>query len=210
VPFQPDLKSALAALRPTALIGVAAQAGAFDRGVLESMCAFAERPIVFSLSNPTPLAECTFQQAYEWTSGRALFASGSPFPPITDAAGVTHHPAQANNAYVFPAVGAAALLTRARVLSDGAFVAAAEALAVMTSAEELAAGRLFPPFSAIRAVSRRVIAAVAKHMAAAGEGEAPPGAAADWEAYAGARMWDVDGGGGARGEGRGVPRRSSL
>lgn len=101
-----------------------------------------DRPIIFPLSNPTDQSECTFEQALAWTGGRALFASGSPFPPARDpASGLTRHPAQANNVYVFPAVGHAAVATKARMVTDEMFVVAAEELAGMTSLGDVEAGR---------------------------------------------------------------------
>lgn len=156
-------------------------------------------------SNPTSKAECTYQQAFEFTGGRCLFASGSPFPPITSAHGRTFYPAQANNALVFPAVGHAAALCRCREISDEVFLATAEALASMTSLEEVESGLLFPRFSAIKDVSAKLMALVADFMVRTGLGSTPAdfdavvaaaGEPADspilvrWEAYARKHMFD--------------------
>ena len=122
-----------------------------------------ERPIVMPLSNPTSKAECTFEQAVAATDGRVLFASGSPFPPLRHR-GRTLHPAQANNAYIFPAVGHAAVLARCRQISDDVFLVAAESLASMSSVADLEQGYLFPRFSGIKSVSARLMAAVADFM----------------------------------------------
>ncbi|KAF6252741.1 cytosolic NADP malic enzyme [Scenedesmus sp. NREL 46B-D3] len=179
VEFCPDLKSAIAALKPTAL------------DVVDAMCALNDRPIIFPLSNPTSKSECTYQEAYEWTKGKVLFASGSPFDPITDA-GVVHYPAQANNAYIFPAVGYAAVLAKSREITDEMFVLASEELSAMTDMEELEQGRLFPPFQSIRAISKVLTARVAEKMVAAGLGTVPEGCS-DWEAFVASNMWNADG-----------------
>ena len=198
-----SLLEAVRRLRPTALVGVSTSAGAFSAEVLAAMAAANARPIVFPLSNPTSQAECTFEEAYDATGGRVLFASGSPFPPLRRG-GATHAPSQANNAYVFPAIGHAAVLCSCSSITDAVFLAAADALATATSAEEAAAGLLFPRFSRIKAVSAHLIGVLAAGMCAAGLGAAPPdfgatlagmgvapGAAeaAKWEAYARARMF---------------------
>jgi len=99
VPPQPDLLATICAVRPTALVGVSTVAGAFTREVVEAMCACNARPAILPLSNPTSKSECTFAQAHQWSAGRALFASGSPFGPIT-AGGVRLTPSQANNVIV--------------------------------------------------------------------------------------------------------------
>ena len=129
--------------------------------MLETMAALNEHPLIFALSNPTSKSECTAQQAYEWTGGRAIFASGSPFPPVTYA-GRTFDPGQANNAYIFPGVGLGALFCGASHISEGMFLAAAAALAAQVSDADLAAGALYPRLSSIREVSARIAAAVAE------------------------------------------------
>jgi malate dehydrogenase (oxaloacetate-decarboxylating)(NADP+) len=119
-----------------------------------------ERPVVFALSNPTSKAECTAEQAYAWTNGRAIFASGSPFAPVT-IGGRLHVSAQANNSYIFPGVGLGLLLSGARRVTDEMFLAAARALADCVSAADLEQGRVFPVAARMREVALAVSVAVA-------------------------------------------------
>jgi malate dehydrogenase (oxaloacetate-decarboxylating)(NADP+) len=157
----PDFLAAVELLRPTAIIGVSGQPGTFSRPVLEAMAGLNDRPIVFALSNPTSKAECTAEQAYAWTGGRAIFASGSPFAPVT-LAGKSHVPGQGNNAYVFPGVGLGALACGARLVTDEIFSAAAKALAHEVSEADLEQGLIYPPLAAIRRVSAAIAVAVAE------------------------------------------------
>ena len=152
---------AVRALRPTAIIGVAASAGAFTEEVVREMSAINKRPIVFALSNPTSKAECTAEQAYRWSSGQALFASGSPFGPVT-LDGRRFVPRQGNNSYIFPGVGLGAITTRARRVTDEMFMAAVRALCAQVTPEDLAQGSLFPPLAQVREVSAHIAAAVAQ------------------------------------------------
>lgn len=171
----PPCKSLLEAVRtvkPHALIGVSTIAGAFSPQVLREMACLNERPIVFSLSNPTSKSECTFQQAMDATDGRVLFASGSPFDPL-EYAGRTYTPCQANNAYVFPAIGHAAVLCRARSIPDDVFLAVAQRLAGMTGPQEWDQGMLFPSFDAIMNVSAKLMAAAAQQLLELGQGSQP-------------------------------------
>jgi malate dehydrogenase (oxaloacetate-decarboxylating)(NADP+) len=155
-----DLAEIIDVLRPTALIGVSAIAGAFTREVIKTMARINEQPIIFALSNPTSKSECTAEQAYMYSGGRALFASGSPFAPVA-LDGMTYVPRQGNNSYIFPGVGLGAIACRARKVTDAMFMAAARALAEQVSAEDLAQGSLYPPLSQVREVSARIAAAVA-------------------------------------------------
>jgi len=157
----PDFLSAVKALRPTAIIGVAAVGGTFTREVLEEMARLNERPIVFALSNPTSQSECTAQEAYLRTAGRALFACGSPFEPVT-VGGRTHVPRQGNNSYIFPGVGLGLVASRARRASDAMFLAAARTLADLVTPQDLEQGSLYPPLARVREVSARIAAAVAE------------------------------------------------
>ncbi|UCE87555.1 MAG: NAD-dependent malic enzyme, partial [Deltaproteobacteria bacterium] len=122
--FIADLQTAVEELEPSAIIGVSGQPGTFTQAVVETMAQINERPIVFALSNPTSKAECTAEEAYRWTRGRAVFASGSPFDPVT-LDGKTYVPGQGNNAYIFPAVGLGIIVSEAERVIDEMFSAAA-------------------------------------------------------------------------------------
>jgi len=156
----PDLVSTITAFRPTALIGACGQGSRFTRPVVEAMGRVAERPIIFALSNPTSKAECTAEQAYAWSSGRAVFASGSPFDAVT-VDGRTLAPGQANNSYIFPGVGLGLLVSGATRVTDAMFFAAATALAGLVTEEDLQVGRVFPLQTRMRDVAAAVAAAVA-------------------------------------------------
>ena len=152
---------AVQALRPTAIIGASTIAKSFDRQVLEAMSQLNERPIIFALSNPTSKAECTAEEAYTWSKGKAIFAGGSPFPPVT-CQGRTLVPGQGNNAYIFPGVGLGVVASEARRVTDRMFAGAAEALAAQTSQADLDLGRVYPSLTRIREVSAYIGAAVAE------------------------------------------------
>ena len=190
VPYLGSLVEAVRSIRPTALIGVSTQAKSFTPEILRLMAEINERPIVFPLSNPTHLAECTFEEAMAHTTNRVVFASGSPFPALTTQQGVTHYPAQANNAYIFPAVGHAAVLTKCARIPDEVFLIAAEALAKLSPPEDLRVGLLFPRFASILDVSAKLIADVAEFMVREGLGTEPEDKKEeDWETYAKNKMW---------------------
>lgn len=155
-----DLVEIIDVLRPTALIGVSAIAGAFTRDVIQTMAHINEQPIIFALSNPTSKSECTAEAAYSDSGGRALFASGSPFAPV-ELDGLRYVPRQGNNSYIFPGVGLGAIACKARRVTDSMFMAAARALAEQVSADDLAQGSLYPPLAGVREVSARIAAAVA-------------------------------------------------
>ena len=156
-----DFLAAVRRIRPTALIGAAGVPAVFTQEVVEAMAEFNTRPVVFALSNPTSKAECTAEQAYTWTKGTAIFASGSPFPAV-EYEGRTMVPGQGNNVYIFPGVGMGVLASASRVVTDDMFLAAARSLAAMVTDEELAMGRVFPTLTNIRAVSLRIATAVAQ------------------------------------------------
>ena len=156
----PDLLSAVRALRPGAIIGVSGQPGTFTRGIIEAMSEINERPVVFALSNPTSKSECTAAEAYEWSAGRAIFASGSPFPPF-DWRGRRLVPSQANNAYIFPGVGLGAIAVGARRITNEMFLAAARTLADAAGDSDLSRGSLFPPLDRIRGIFASIASAVA-------------------------------------------------
>ena len=155
-----DFLTAIKTLKPTAIIGVAAVGGTFTQEVLETMAAINERPIVFALSNPTSQAECTAEEAYRWTNGRALFACGSPFDPV-QFNGRTYVPRQGNNSYIFPGVGLGAIASRARHITDDMFMTAAHTLAHLVSEADLEQGSLYPALPRIREVSAHIGTAVA-------------------------------------------------
>jgi len=157
----PDLLSAVEALRPTALVGVSTVPGSFNRPVLEAMARLNERPMIFALSNPTSKAECSAQDAYAFTGGRAIFASGSPFPPC-QVGERTLVPGQGNNSYIFPGVGLGVVAAQARRVPDRMFAAAARALAARVEPADLEMGRIYPSLKRIREVSAHIGAAVAE------------------------------------------------
>src|SRR6202795_4930997 len=138
-----DLVKTIETLKPTVLIGVSTKGGAFNQRVVEAMSKLNERPIIFALSNPTDKAECTAEQAYTWSKGKALFAAGVQFPDVT-LNGRTYHPGQANNFYIFPAVGLATYAARPRRITDECFIVAAQASADQISPDLRAKGMLFP------------------------------------------------------------------
>ncbi|GAB0180840.1 NADP-dependent malic enzyme, mitochondrial [Grus japonensis] len=150
------LEEVVQKVKPTAIIGVAAIAGAFTEKILKDMAAFNERPIVFALSNPTSKAECTAEQCYRLTEGRGIFASGSPFSKVTLPNGQTFFPGQGNNAYVFPGVALGSIACGVRHISDDIFLITAESIAAEVTEQNLAEGRLYPPLDSIREVSLKI------------------------------------------------------
>ena len=177
---------AVQALKPTAIIGVSATPNAFTQEVVETMARLNERPIVFALSNPTSRAECTAEQAYAWSGGRALFASGSPFDPVT-VGGRRHVPRQGNNSYIFPGVGLGAIAGKLEHVTDRMFMAAARTLAAQVSDADLAQGSLYPPLARVREVSAFIAAAVIEEALSADlAGIEPP---ADMLAYVRSQMY---------------------
>jgi malate dehydrogenase (oxaloacetate-decarboxylating)(NADP+) len=151
---------AIDALQPHVLIGATGAPGTFTQAVVERMCAHNPRPVLFALSNPTSKAECTAEQAYTWSRGRAVFASGSPFGKVT-VDGKEYRPGQGNNAYVFPGIGLGALACRARRIPDELFLAAARTLADLVKPDDLEIGSLYPPLRDIRRISLAVAVSVA-------------------------------------------------
>jgi malate dehydrogenase (oxaloacetate-decarboxylating)(NADP+) len=156
-----DFIGAVKALKPTAIIGVSATPNAFTQEVVGAMTRLNERPIVFALSNPTSRAECTAEQAYEWSGGKALFASGSPFDPV-DFNGRRYVPRQGNNSYIFPGVGLGTVAVAASRVTDEMFMEAARTLASTVSQSDLDQGSLYPPLRNIREVSLLIATSVAE------------------------------------------------
>ncbi len=140
--------AAIESIKPTAIIGVSTVAKAFNQGVIEAMARINQRPIIFPYSNPTSHSECSAEEAYRWSDGRAVFASGSPFAPVRwrDR---TLVPGQGNNVYIFPAIGMAVFATRAKRITDEMFIAAAHAVAEEVTEAELETGLIYPPQTAI-------------------------------------------------------------
>jgi len=156
-----DLLEAVEAVRPTVLVGASGQANAFTAPVLAAMARLNDRPVIFALSNPTAKAECTAEDAYGATDGRAVLATGSPFAPVT-LNGRTHFTGQANNSFIFPGVGLGILASGASRVTDEMFFAAARALADQVGPEDLAAGRIFPAAARMREVAASVATVVAR------------------------------------------------
>ncbi|MEM7195467.1 MAG: NAD-dependent malic enzyme [Pseudomonadota bacterium] len=160
----PDL-SLLDAIRhhqPDILIGATGTPNTFSEEIVRLMSKIKERPGVFALSNPTSRAECTAEQAYEWTDGRAIFASGSPFEPVFHN-GQTYYPGQGNNSYIFPGVGLGMLACGAKTIPDTVFLESARALAESVRQEDLDKGSIYPPVEDIRKASLRIATAIATY-----------------------------------------------
>ena len=182
-----DLLAVVRALRPSVLIGVSGAPGAFTREVVVEMTRHAPRPLVFPLSNPTSQAEARPGDVIAWTDGRALVATGSPFPPVTHG-GRAFRIGQGNNAFIFPGIGLGALVAQAREVTESMFEAAARRLAEELRQEDLEAGALYPPIPALRRSTARIAAAVVRQAREDGVGAQVPDAeipdrvaAAMWE-----------------------------
>ncbi|XP_048351202.1 NADP-dependent malic enzyme isoform X1 [Sphaerodactylus townsendi] len=151
-----NLEDIVRKLKPTALIGVAAVGGAFTKQILKDMASFNKRPIIFALSNPTNKAECSAEDCYNLTEGRAIFASGSPFDPVKLSDGRTFFPGQGNNVYVFPGVALGIVSCGMRHISEEIFHTTAEVIAQQVSKQHLEEGRLYPPLTTIHDVSLKI------------------------------------------------------
>lgn len=148
-------------VRPSALIGVSTIGRAFNERVIRAMARINERPVIFPYSNPTSKSECTAQEAIEWSDGRAIFASGSPFAPL-HYKGRLYVPGQGNNVYIYPAIGLAVYATEASRVTDEMFLRAAESLAAQTTDEDLSVNLIYPPVSSIFRTSVQVAVDVAE------------------------------------------------
>ncbi|OLC52773.1 MAG: NAD-dependent malic enzyme [Chloroflexi bacterium 13_1_40CM_4_68_4] len=167
-----DFLTTIEAVRPTTLIGVSTVGGAFDERVIRAMARINQRPIIFPYSNPTSHSECTAEQAYAWSDGRAVFASGSPFPPVRYQ-DRTFVPGQGNNVYIFPAIGMAVYATEATRVPDEAFIAAARGVAEQVTSADLDVGLIYPPQSAILATELRAAERAAEAIFARGLARVP-------------------------------------
>ncbi len=182
--YPPSLLDVVRNARPSVLIGVSGQAGLFNRAVIEEMGRWCDRPIVMPMSNPTSHTEVTPAAAIAWTDGRAIVATGSPFPPVVHD-GVTHRIGQANNTFIFPGMGLGVVTVGAREVTDGMFHAASVALSEATEQSLVAASQIFPDIDDVRGVSRAVAIAVARQAMSEGVAEAVD----DLEARIDAEMW---------------------
>lgn len=158
--FVKDLSEAVKAIKPTVLIGSSGVGRTFTKEVVETMASFNEKPIILALSNPTSQSECTAEEAYTWSKGRAIFASGSPFNPV-EYEGKSFTPGQANNAYIFPGFGLGLIMSGAIRVHDDMLLAASEALASQVTQENFEKGSIYPPFKNIRKISAQIAAEVA-------------------------------------------------
>ncbi len=156
-----DLLAAVKELKPTSIIGVSGKQGQFTKELIEEMARLNKRPVIFALSNPTDNSECTARQAYEWSDGRAVFASGSPFPPVTYK-GATFVSGQGNNAYIFPGVGLGVVVAGSSRVTDEMFFVAAKTLSAAVTKEDLDQGRIYPALQMINEVSAVIGTAVAE------------------------------------------------
>jgi malate dehydrogenase (oxaloacetate-decarboxylating)(NADP+) len=154
---------AVKAIRPTGIVGVSTVPKLFNREVITAMAEINKRPIIFPYSNPTSRSECTAEEAYRWSDGRAVFASGSPFPPV-EINGRHFVPGQGNNVYIFPAMGMAIFATEATRVTDEMFIVAAQAVAEQVTEENLSVGLIYPPQSHILAASLHVAEGIAIHI----------------------------------------------
>ncbi|XP_029896544.1 NADP-dependent malic enzyme isoform X1 [Harpia harpyja] len=157
-----NLEDIVKDIKPSVLIGVAAIGGAFTQQILQDMAALNKRPIIFALSNPTSKAECTAEQCYKYTEGRGIFASGSPFDPVTLPSGQTLYPGQGNNSYVFPGVALGVISCGLKHIGEDVFLTTAEVIAQQVSEENLQEGRLYPPLVTIQHVSLKIAVRIAE------------------------------------------------
>jgi len=161
--FTSVFAEAILQVKPTAIIGVSTVGGAFNQQVIENMSLINERPIIFPYSNPTSHSECTAEQAYTWSKGKAVFASGSPFTPV-EYEGKTYTPGQGNNVFIFPAMGLAIFATGAKRVTDEMFITAAEAVAEQVTPDDFENGLIYPRVKDILKVSINVAVKVAEEI----------------------------------------------
>lgn len=156
-----NLEEAVESIKPTSIIGCSGVGGAFTQGVCRKMANNCARPLIFAMSNPTSHAECTAEQAYQWTDGRCIFASGSPFQPVTMKDGTHFVPGQSNNVYIFPGLALGVIATQSRHITEDMFLVAAETLAKQVDEADIKLGRIYPPLNEIKEVSFQIALSVA-------------------------------------------------
>lgn len=177
--------------KPTMILGMTAVGGLFTEDLVRDMARHCDRPIIFPLSNPTAKAECSARQAFEWTDGRCIFASGSPFEPVVLDDGRKFYPTQCNNMFVFPGIGLGVTLCGAKTVSDRMLYVAAEALANYVTEDELAEGKVFPNLTTIRDVSKKVAIAVIEEAIRTGQAsKLKEKDLADLDAFVASKMYD--------------------
>ncbi|XP_071819248.1 NADP-dependent malic enzyme-like isoform X1 [Apostichopus japonicus] len=186
-----DLLEVIKTIKPTALIGAAAVGGVFTQQILETMASFNDSPIIFALSNPTSKAECTAEEAYKHTQGKCVFASGSPFNPVTLPDGKVLHPGQGNNSYIFPGVALGTIVFGIRHISDEIFLEAAKTCASLVTQEHLNEGRVYPPLADVREVSVKIATQVGEYGYNHGIASLYP-RPSDMESYVRQRMYSYD------------------
>ncbi len=160
---QLDFVHAIDSIKPHILIGATGAPGTFTQEIVERMTTINDRPVIFALSNPTSKAECTAEQAYQWSNGKVVFASGSPFGKVV-LDGLEYHPGQGNNAYVFPGIGLGSIISHATTIPDDLFLIASRTLAEMVSDQNIKDGALYPRLTEIRKISLNIATAVAEKV----------------------------------------------
>jgi len=185
-----DLAEIVKDVKPTVLIGAAAQPNVFTEQIIKDMCSFTEHPVIFALSNPTSKAECTAEQAYTFSEGKAIFASGSPFPAF-EGFGKRFEPGQGNNAYIFPGAALGVIAAGIRHIHESVFLFAAEGLANLVTKEDFAVGRLYPNLERIKEVSIKIATKVAEEAYKDGMASTYP-EPADKEAYIRTLLYNYD------------------
>ncbi|XP_017870187.1 PREDICTED: NADP-dependent malic enzyme isoform X1 [Drosophila arizonae] len=184
------LMDAVVKVRPNVLIGASAQGGAFNQEILEKMAEINETPIIFALSNPTSKAECTAEEAYTHTQGRCIFASGSPFPPVTYN-GRKYYPGQGNNSYIFPGVALGVLCAGMLTIPEDVFLIAAQSLSDIVSKEDLEKGSLYPPLNSIVQCSMKIAEEIVTYAYKSGQATVQP-EPQNKLAFIKAQMYDLD------------------
>ena len=155
--------TAIQTIKPNVLIGASGAGGAFKEEIIREMARINQKPVIFALSNPTANAECTAEQAYAWSDGRAIFATGSPFGKV-HYEGKTFIPGQGNNVYIFPGIGLAAIACEAKYLPDSIFLIAARILADQLSEDDLNDGTIYPKMTKLREISLNIAIAVSEYL----------------------------------------------